>query len=111
MSETKLRGFAAMTPERRKEIGAKARASRAANRANRASGVVAEGTDEKDLRRALNDKNKTHDVLDRFRYSKDPKEVAIWRTGKDFTPVDPPTELKKKYPELEWKLLSKKKTR
>ena len=93
MSETKLRGLAALSPERRKEVAAKAKATRAANKlkANAEPSVPASVA-----------KDSEDKKLEHFRYTKDPRETAIWQTNPDLSPLHVPDSIRKKYPELEF---------
>ena len=102
----KPRGLAAMTPEARAAAIEKGRLTRQANKAAR---LASTGTSLEELRDAREKPEKLNNVLDRFRYTANPDDVAIWRAGRDISPVSPPEKTQKDYPELEWKLLSKKK--
>jgi hypothetical protein len=128
--EKKKVGYALWSPEKRRAAQEKSRATRAANKEARrlvpvgtvempAPGILADGqnpttevkiSEEVAQRAAVSgDPEKMASVLEHFQYSHDPAEVAIWQQGEGVSPVDPPRELVKKYPELEFKLMSKAK--
>lgn len=112
MDEKKPRGFAAMTPEARAAAIEKGRIKRAENKAARlASGnqTVTTSAGKEELKKAISDPEKTHQTLDRMRYTKDPREAAIWGANPDISPLHVPDEIKAKYPEFEFKWCSTRK--
>lgn len=91
----KLKGFAAMTPERRAEVVQKAQIARAANKIVRESmGTVNVKKDAEDAK------------LDYFQYSLDPKAAMMWEHDEAVSPLHVPNELKDQYPNLEWRFVS-----
>lgn len=108
MEEKKLRGFAAMTPEQRKAAIEKGHATRAANKLKRES-RQGTSTGKEDIKQAVLDPEKTHQTLDRMRYTKDAREAAIWGANPDLSPLHVPQEIQDKYPEFAFKWCSTKK--
>ncbi len=58
------------------------------------------------VKRVLDAKDPFDKKLDHFQYTLDPKEAAIWEHDETISPLHVSRELKRKYPDLEWRWVS-----
>jgi hypothetical protein len=99
----KPRGLAALSPERRAEVIAKMKATKAAKK----EAEWAEGPErEAKITPKIGARDNLDIKLDHFQYTLDPQEQAVWEQDETISPLHVPKSIKDRYPDMEWHWVS-----